>query len=103
MNSEVIYLNESDRKRAVKPEPLTIEQFVGIKGDPKLKESIEKYVKYRIQFEKEIKKVLLGSNKRTDLFNKIVYLGKSYNDDTFACYTGTHWEIVYGELNSGMY
>jgi hypothetical protein len=28
---------------------------------------------------------------------------KSYNDDTFACYNGTHWEIILGELNSGLY
>lgn len=103
MNKEVTYLKEGDRKRAVKPEPLTIEQFVGPKGDPKSEDSIENYVNYRIQFQKEIKKIKLSANRRTDEFEEIVYLGKSYNDDTFACRNDTHWEIVYGELNSGIY
>jgi len=103
MNKEVIYLNESDRKRAVKPEPFTVQEFVGVKGDPTSIDSIEKYVEYRLRFEKEIKKIKLSSNRRTDEFEQIVYLGKSYNDDTFACYDNTRWEIVYGELNSGIY
>ena len=103
MNKEVVYLKEIDSKRAIKPEPFSIEDFVGVKGDPTNSESIEKYVNYRIQFQNEIKKVKLSSNRRTDEFNEIIYLGKSYNDDTFACNNGTHWEIIYGELNSGLY
>lgn len=103
MSKEVIYINENDRKRAVKPEPFTIEEFVGLRGDSTSTENIEKYVKYRIQFEEEIKKVKLSSNKRSDEYQEIIYLGKSYNDDTFACYNETHWEIILGELNSGLY
>lgn len=104
MNREVIYLNESDQKRAVKPEPFTIQEFVGAKGDPTSIDSIENYVKYRIQFEKEISKVVLNSNKKSSDFENIVYLGKSYNsDDTFVCFNGTHWEVIFGELNSGLY
>ena len=103
MSKEVIYINETHSKRAVKPEPFTIQDFVGIKGDPTSIESIENYVKYRVQFEKEIKKIKLSTIKRTDGYEEIIYLGKSYNDDTFACYNGTHWEIILGELNSGLY
>lgn len=103
MNKEVNYLKESDCKRAVKPEPFTIQEFVGVKGDSTSVDNIEKYVKYRIQFEKEIKKIKLSANRKSDEFEEIVYLGKSYNDDTFACYDGTRWDIVYGELNSGLY
>lgn len=102
MNREVIYIEETDRNRAVKPEPLSVEQFVGSRGDHTSKESIEKYVEYRIRFEKEIKKVKLSTNKTNDDFTKIVYLGKHLSDDVFVCYNGTHWELLYGNLNSGI-
>lgn len=103
MSKEVIYLHESDRKRAVKPEPFTIQEFVGVNGDPTSIDNIENYVNYRIQFEKEIKKIKLTSNRRIDEFEEIVYLGKCHNDHTFACRNSTCWEIIYGELNSGIY
>ena len=46
MSKEVIYINETHSKRAVKPEPFTIQDFVGVKGDPTSIESIENYIKY---------------------------------------------------------
>lgn len=103
MNKEVIYLDESGRKKAVKPQPLTMEEFVGVSGDLTSKENIEKYVNYRIDFEHNMKKVKLKSNKAIYEFNEIVYLGKSYTEDTFACKNDTHWELLFGELNSGLY
>jgi hypothetical protein len=103
MNKEVTFLKEIDRKRVVRPEPFTIEEFVGVKGDPTSNENIEKYVSYRIQFQNEIKKIKLSANRNVDEFSEIVYLGKSYSDDSFACKSETHWEIIYGQLNSGLY
>lgn len=102
MNREVIYIEETDRNRSVKTEPLPFSSFVGHGVDRTGKESIEKYVEYRIRFEKEIKKVKLSTNKTNDDFTKIVYLGKHLSDDVFVCYNGTHWELLYGNLNSGM-
>lgn len=100
MINEVIFINDDDRKSVTKVQPKTIEEWC---DDSLKKEDIEEYVKYRVNFELSIEKVKLTSNRTTKEFGKIVYLGKTNNYDTFVCYNGITWELIYGELNSGLY